>query len=74
MNIQPKRRPVQILSAIHGMGGKNADATAKVEEHVETYRWEREERVSFEEVIGRRIPATKNPAWRIPHRVHTLFR
>lgn len=30
-----KRWPVQILSATYGTGGKNADVTAKVKEHVE---------------------------------------
>lgn len=32
-----KRWPVQILSAIYGTGGKNADVTAKVKEHVEAF-------------------------------------
>jgi hypothetical protein len=31
-----KKWPVQILSAIYGTGGKNADVTAKVKEYVET--------------------------------------
>jgi hypothetical protein len=35
---EPKKWPVQILSAIYGTGGKNADVTARVKEHVETYR------------------------------------
>lgn len=34
----PKKWPVQILSAIYGTGGKNADVTAKVIEHVETHQ------------------------------------
>ena len=34
----PKRWPVQILSAIYGTGGKDADVTAKVKEHVETFQ------------------------------------
>lgn len=33
--VAPKRWPVQILSAIYGTGGKNADVTAAVKEHVE---------------------------------------
>jgi hypothetical protein len=33
---KPKQWPVQILSAIYGTGGKDADVTAKVREHVET--------------------------------------
>ncbi|HSI64114.1 MAG TPA: hypothetical protein VLE43_13385 [Candidatus Saccharimonadia bacterium] len=33
---KPKRWPVQILSAIYGTGGKDADVTGKVREHVET--------------------------------------
>ncbi|MEA3210204.1 MAG: hypothetical protein QOE70_3261 [Chthoniobacter sp.] len=34
--LKPRRWPVQILSAIYGTGGKNADVTAKVKEYVET--------------------------------------
>ena len=34
----PKRRPVQIVSAIYGTGGKNADVTEKVREFVEEKR------------------------------------
>jgi hypothetical protein len=34
----PKRWPVQILSAIYGTGGKNADVTLKVKDHVEEAR------------------------------------
>jgi hypothetical protein len=34
----PRRWPVQILSAIYGTGGKDADVTAKVKEHVETFQ------------------------------------
>jgi hypothetical protein len=33
----PRKWPVQILSAIYGTGGKDADVTAKVTEHVETF-------------------------------------
>jgi hypothetical protein len=36
--LTPKRWPVQILSAIYGTGGKDADVTAKVKEHVEEAR------------------------------------
>ena len=36
--VPPKRWPVQILSAIYGTGGKDADVTAKVREHVETFQ------------------------------------
>ncbi|TDU70966.1 hypothetical protein EI77_02084 [Prosthecobacter fusiformis] len=32
------RRPVQILSATYGTGGKNADVTAAVKEHVEVHQ------------------------------------
>ncbi len=34
----PKRWPVQILSAIYGTGGKDADVTAAVKEHVEVQK------------------------------------
>jgi hypothetical protein len=36
--LEAKRWPVQILSAIYGTGGKNADVTARVKEHVEQFR------------------------------------
>ncbi len=36
--LEPKRWPVQILSAIYGTGGKDADVTARVKEHVEICR------------------------------------
>lgn len=35
---QPKRWTVQVLSAIYGISGKDADVTDKVREHVETLR------------------------------------
>lgn len=34
----PRKWPVQILSAIYGTGGKDADVTTKVKEHVETFQ------------------------------------
>lgn len=34
----PKKWPVQIISAIYGTGGKNADVTAKVKQYVEIER------------------------------------
>ena len=35
---QTRRWPVQIISAVYGTGGKNADVTAKVKEYVEVMR------------------------------------
>jgi len=37
-SLNPRRWPVQILSAIYGTGGKNADVTARVKEHVEVHK------------------------------------
>lgn len=36
--LTPRRWPVQILSAVYGTGGKDADVTARVKEHVDARR------------------------------------
>ena len=51
-----KRWPVQILSAIYGTGGKNADVTAKVQDYVETRR------IKFSANPGD-LGADPNPRW-----------
>ncbi len=54
--VEPKRWRVQILTAIYGTGGKNADVTEKVREHVETLR----RRFSANPVD---LGADPNPGW-----------
>jgi hypothetical protein len=56
MQPPPRRWPVQILSAIYGTGGKDADVTAAVKEHVEV------KQRSFS-VSPRDLGADPNPYW-----------
>lgn len=51
-----KHWPVQILSAVYGTGGKDADVTAKVKEFVEVKR-------SFFAVTPTHLGADPNPYW-----------
>lgn len=52
----PKRWPVQVISAIYGTGGKNADVTEKVREFVEEKR-------CFFAANPRYLGADPNPYW-----------
>ncbi len=54
--LQPKRRPIQVISAIYGTGGKNADVTARVKQLVEV------ERKFFAANPGH-LGADPNPYW-----------
>lgn len=54
--LEPRRWPVQILSAIYGTDGKDADVTARVKGHVET------ERRQFSANPGD-LGADPNPHW-----------
>ena len=55
-SLSPKRWPVQILSAIYGTGGKNADVTARVKEYVEIAKR------TFS-ANPRELGADPNPTW-----------
>lgn len=52
----PTRWPVQVISAIYGTGGKNADVTAKVKDLVEN-------QLAFFAVDPRNLGADPNPYW-----------
>ncbi|HSJ01364.1 MAG TPA: hypothetical protein VK956_02880 [Verrucomicrobium sp.] len=54
--LNPTRWPVQILSAVYGTGGKNADVTVRVKELVETKR-------AFFAVNPPTLGADPNPYW-----------
>ena len=64
LTAQPRHWPVQVLSAIYGISGKDADVTEKVREHVEALRRK------FS-VNPKDLGADPNPYWN--KRLHIIY-